>query len=408
MHLQQDNNSMTMHDRTPTKGPLETGLCRNAPTTTPPHTPPPVGERERAEREEVNIDRIECNIDRVDKKKKLKSDSVRWTLATQNFRGLTSEEAREEVALQMERASIDIVCGQETWMADCRAERWDTGEVYINYGRDFEGKASGRSEGVCFILNKRMAAAFEKGGKRTKKYCPRLATIRIPISRQEQLYIVNAHAPDSGQSKARRMGFQRRLDAALEDCKEGETLVMVGDFNASTGISSGENDDGVTGPHGLEHQNEAGRDLKLTAAMYGLVDLVSFEDQKFHGTWMHGRSKKWHQLDKVFMREVDRHKVKKCINAEMLLQLILYSTLFAIPHGPMILVLCVLLVATSFSSNAAKAPFPLSLLLARTLLFHLLRPSTCVRLKVTRNPFAFGFSSFYKSWLFLKRSPSRF
>ena len=115
MHLQQDNNSMTMHDRTPTKGPLETGLCRNAPTTTPPHTPPPVGERERAEREEVNIDRIECNVDRVDKKKKLKSDSVRWTLATQNFRGLTSEEAREEVALQMERASIDVVCGQETW-----------------------------------------------------------------------------------------------------------------------------------------------------------------------------------------------------------------------------------------------------------------------------------------------------
>ena len=51
------------------------------------------------------------------------------------------------------------------------------------------------------------------------------------------------------------MGFQRRLDAALEDCKEGETLVVVGDFNASTGISSGEDDDGVTGPHGLEHHS---------------------------------------------------------------------------------------------------------------------------------------------------------
>jgi hypothetical protein len=189
MHLQQDNNTMTVHDRTPTKGPLETGLCRNAPTTT---TPPPTGGgSERAEKEEVSIDRIECNIDRVSKKKELKSDTVRWTLATQNFRGLTSEEAREEVALQMERASIDVACGQETWMADCRAERWDTGEVHINYGRDFEGKASGRSEGVCFILNKRVAVAFEKGGKRTKKYCPRLATTRTPASRQEQLHIVN-------------------------------------------------------------------------------------------------------------------------------------------------------------------------------------------------------------------------
>jgi hypothetical protein len=211
------NNKMTLLERAPTMGHLTNETCSEL--TVPLQTG---REREREEKEEVSIDRIECTVGRVSKKKKLKSDTVRWTLATQNFRGLTSEEAREEVALQMEKASIDIVCGQETWMADCKAGRWDTGEVYTNYGKDFEGKASGRSEGVCFILNERMAAAFEKGGKRTKKYCPRLATMRMPISRQEQLHIINAHAPDSGQSKARRMGFQRRLDAALEDCKEGE------------------------------------------------------------------------------------------------------------------------------------------------------------------------------------------
>jgi hypothetical protein len=66
----------------------------------------------------------------------------------------------------------------------------------------------------------------------------------------------------------------------------------------------------------------------------------------------------------------------------------------------MILVLCVLLVATSFSFNAVKALFLLSLSLAKTLPFHLLRPSTHARLKDARSPF--GFSSFYKSWLFFK------
>ena len=222
----------------------------------------------------------------------------------------------------MERASIDVVCGQETWTSDLKSERWDTGEVFINFGKDFGDKTTGRSEGVCFVLNKRVAAAFEKGGKKTKKYCPRLATIRMPVSRHEQIYIVNAHAPDSGQPKARREAFQRRLDEALADCKEGETMVLAGDFNAAMG-TAGENDgddDGVVGPHGagIAHQNEAGRALKVTAATYGLVDLVSFQKQKFDGTWMHGRSKQWHQSDKIFMRASDRSKVQKCRNAEML------------------------------------------------------------------------------------------
>jgi hypothetical protein len=51
--------------------------------------------------------------------------------------------------------------------------------------------------------------------------------------------------------------------------------------------------------------------------MHGLIDLVSREEQKFYGTWVHARSKKWHQLDRIFVREEDEDKVHKCINAEM-------------------------------------------------------------------------------------------
>jgi exonuclease III len=166
-------------------------------------------------------------------------------------------------------------------MGDYKIERWDTREVCFNYGKDFGDKNTGRSEGVCFMLNKTMAAAFERGGRRTKKHCPRLATIRVPISRHEKLYIVNARAPDSGQSRARREGFQRRLESALDDYKEDETLVLAGDFNAATGVAVDEQD-GVVGPHGVAKENAAGRELARTAAIYGLVDLVSWEPQKFH------------------------------------------------------------------------------------------------------------------------------
>ena len=247
--------------------------------------------------------------------------STRWNLTSQNFHGLRKESDHEELSLMMKRQNIDITCGQETWLADAKSERWDTGEVLINFGKDFgtddrgETIAGGRSEGVCFLLNKKMAAVFEKGGKRAKKYCPRLATMRLPVSPHEQLYIVNAHYPDSGQPKARRAAFQRRLESALAACKQGETLVLAGDFNAAMGTAEG---DTVVGEHGLDHVNEAGRQLHLTASMYDLVDLVSQQEQLFYGTWVHCRSKKWHQLDRIFMRSMDLCKVHKCINAPML------------------------------------------------------------------------------------------
>jgi hypothetical protein len=178
-------------------------------------------------------------------------------------------------------------------------------------------KTKGRTEGVCFILSKKMAVAFDEGGKRVKKYCSRLASMRTPLSNHQNLYIINACAPDSGQTKAKRQGFQRRLESALADCKAGETLILAGDFNASMGVAT-DDYDGVCGKHGMPHTNDAGRTLKSTAAIHGLVDLVSMEKQKFDGTWMHARSKKWYQLDRIFMHKDDVDKVHKCINAEMI------------------------------------------------------------------------------------------
>ena len=89
------------------------------------------------------------------------------------------------------------------------------------------------------------------------------------------------------------------------------------DINASTGIAEDANDE-VCGKFGIPHVNDAGRSLKMTAAMYQLKDLLTFEEQKFYGTWVHAQSKNWHQLDKVFMKQKHRHVVSKCVNGEML------------------------------------------------------------------------------------------
>ena len=251
------------------------------------------------------------------KKKKLNrtNDGLKLVAASQNMRGLTTESDREEIKLQMERQGIHLVCGQETWVhRDTSMQRWDTGELFINCG----GQDKRKHEGVCFFLSKEMATMYERGGRQIHKYCSRLATIRLQLRGGKDIYVVNVHAPDSGQSAAKRDAFRQKFERALRAAKTTDVLVVMGDFNASTGIANDEACSEVCGDYGIEHVNEAGTHLKMTAEIHHLRELNTFQEQAFYGTWVHPQSLKWHQLDKVFMRESQRYMVNKCVNGEML------------------------------------------------------------------------------------------
>ena len=270
------------------------------------------------------------------RKKKHDRRQVKIVAATQNMRGLTTEADREEIRLQMERQGIHLICGQETWLrADQSQQRWDTEELFLNCG----GTNTKKHDGVCFFLSPVAAKMFERGGRRLVKYCSRLATIRLQMKGGGDLYVINAHAPDSGKNSATREAFQRRLERALRATKTKDVLLLMGDFNASMGIADDDSGDGVLGMHGISHVNKAGQELEMLAAAHGLKDLVSQEEQAFYGTWMHPQSKKWHQLDKIFMRGSQSHMVNKCTNGEMLKVSDHYSvrlnvTLTALPKPP--------------------------------------------------------------------------
>jgi hypothetical protein len=104
----------------------------------------------------------------------------------------------------------------------------------------------------------------------------------------------------------------------IGNVKKRDLLVWMGDFNASTGTSSGE-DDTVCGPYGNPHVNDAGRELKSIASMLGLQEVGTFQaDNNWEGTWVHPRSKLWYQLDKVFLRTTDVHLLNSCKTANMI------------------------------------------------------------------------------------------
>ena len=253
------------------------------------------------------------------KKPQSKHKHTKIIVATQNFNGIRKtdkEGVLEEVKTEMERQGVDILCGQEMSLPADHRERWDTGELLLSFGKD-RGDSSRSKTAVAFWMTKKMASAFERGGKQVKRYSSRLATIRIPLVSNKNLYIVNCHFPDSGQTKARQRAFHLQYEAALNAQKHGDILLALGDYNAALGIGEGGEKD-VCGPFGIPHTNPAGEEVKTIAGMNQMKDLITYEEQEFYGTWVHPQSKLWHQCDHMFMKERDRYLVKKCINAPML------------------------------------------------------------------------------------------
>jgi len=236
---------------------------------------------------------------------------------SQNYNGSSSRDKMEETSRQMQRQKIGIVFGQEGRRPSDNLERRDTGELFIGFGEKPQAGPNTLKDGNFFILDAEWKHAFVRGGKQMTKHSPRLVTIRIPIHGGKHLYLVNAHFPDSSKSKAVKQAYQLLFERAMNEKGHNDVVLVMGDFNASTGISEGEGDL-VCGPHGISHQDAAGRLLKTTAGMLNLVDLVTWEVQKMSATYYDIGTKKGRQIDRAFVLQEHHHMVERCVNAAML------------------------------------------------------------------------------------------
>jgi endonuclease/exonuclease/phosphatase family metal-dependent hydrolase len=217
----------------------------------------------------------------------------------------------------MRDQKIGIIFGQEGRNPTQSMERWDTGETFIGFGAKATTGSNRVKEGNFFILDATWRDAFVRGGKQMKMHSPRFATITIPLQGGRYLYLLNAHCPDSSKSSAVRKAFQLLLEEALGNKGRDDMLLAMGDWNAPTGLSEGE-DDLARGPHGIALQDAAGRLLKSAAAMHNVVDLVAWEAQVVSATFYNIGSKKGRQIDRAFVMREHQHVVERCVNAAMI------------------------------------------------------------------------------------------
>ena len=263
--------------------------------------------------------KVQAKRDRRKREKKARNANKHRTAslfraATQNFNGGSGQAKLEELVRNMVKRNLGIVFGQEGRRRDDKIERWDTGEIFISAGSPNNSR---KKDGNFFVLNGYWAKAFIRGGKRMKVYNPRLMTLSLPLPGRKWLYLINVHFPDGGKTKSVRdacwVAFEKCVNARDRD----DIPIIMGDFNASMGRSSGD-DDLVCGSHGSEYQNESGRRLKSFAGMHKFVDLISWETQELKATYYDIKTRAGRQLDRAFISVRDWHLAMTCSNATML------------------------------------------------------------------------------------------
>ena len=166
-----------------------------------------------------------------------------------------------------------------------------------NYTFFWKGKCKHerREYGVGFAVKTALLPMIEPPSAGTE----RLLSLRLNTS-NGAVNIVAAYAPTLYSSPDVKDKFYSELDVLIGQLPQTDDLYMLGDFNARVGA---EHDIWPTCPghFGVGKMNENGqRLLELCCARNRCITNTYFNHKEKHRvSWMHPRSRRWHQLDLI-------------------------------------------------------------------------------------------------------------
>ena len=101
------------------------------------------------------------------------------------------------------------------------------------------------------------------------------------------------------------------LNAIMDTVPKADKLIILGDFNARVG-ADWTACDGVLGRHGVGQCNSNGQFLLELCMTYDLnITNTNFQlPIRNRTSWMHPRSKHWHLIDYILVRQEDRSDVR--------------------------------------------------------------------------------------------------
>jgi hypothetical protein len=137
----------------------------------------------------------------------------------------------------------------------------------------------------------------------------RISTLKLN-TQQGSIKIISAYAPTLAADDSDKDNFYNQLEDVISSTADTERIVLLGDMNARVG------DDHLVWPDcmgkfGVGHMNENGQRLLELCCRNGLCITNTIFPGKPHRkmSWCHPRSKKWHQLDFIIVRQKHRGEV---------------------------------------------------------------------------------------------------
>ena len=138
----------------------------------------------------------------------------------------------------------------------------------------------------------------------------RIISLRLPLKNQQHITLLSVYSPTLQAEPIEKDKFYGDLRTLLQNIPAKEKVIILGDFNARVGRDAAAWK-GVLGRHGVGNCNDNGRLLLEFCSEQNLIitNTIFQQKDKLKTTWMHPRSRHWHLLDYVLVRQHDRKDV---------------------------------------------------------------------------------------------------
>ena len=214
------------------------------------------------------------------------------------------ERRRALIDRELDRYKVDIAALSETRLADVGEEH------EANYTFFWSGKPASvkRESGVGFAIK---SCLVPKLIGKPKAINDRLMVVKIPLPQKRTATIISVYAPTMQHTDEYKDQFYTALKAEISTVPTKDKLIILGDFNARVG-TDWTTWAGVLGKHGVGKCNSNGELLLETCMSHRLTITNTYFQLPLRNrtSWMHPRSKHWHLIDYVLVRQQDRQDVR--------------------------------------------------------------------------------------------------
>ena len=162
-----------------------------------------------------------------------------------------------------------------------------------------------RLSGVGFMIKHSIASKLRS---LPVGHSDRRMSLRLPLQVNQCVTIISVYSPM--QTDLNSKETYRELRSLLLNIDSAQKVLVIGDFSAQVGKDF-DVWPGVLGRHGVGKCNDNGRMLLELRAEHALPITNTLFQQKtrFKTTWKHPRSKHWHHLDYILVRQKDTREV---------------------------------------------------------------------------------------------------